>query len=221
MNEAWYYADTRNQQQGPVDAARLRDAYARGEVGEATLVWHAGLANWEPLARHAAALGIAVRGSAPPPAAAPRAGVVVKPSKGTSGWVIAIAVVFIGIMFLGVIAAIAIPAYSDYTERAKVIEAINVASSLKLQVEEFHATEARCPTNGEGGILEPESYATELATGIHVGPLESGECAIQVLFVSVAGAEPGREVLFTRSDTGTWTTTSNLPNRALPARLRR
>lgn len=221
MNEAWYYADSRNQQQGPVDAARLRDAYARGEVGESTLVWHAGLAGWEPLARHAATLGIAVRGAAAPAAAAPRAAVVVKPSKGASGWVIAIAVVFVGIMFLGIIAAIAIPAYSDYTERAKVAQAINAAATVKMQVEEFHATESRCPTNGEGGILEPESYADAVVTGIHVGPLDGGECAVQVLFASIAGAEPGREVLFTRSSDGTWTTTSNLPNRALPAALRR
>lgn len=45
--EHWYY-ESGGAQQGPVDAGTLRDLIEQGLVGRSTLVWRAGMADWEP-----------------------------------------------------------------------------------------------------------------------------------------------------------------------------
>jgi type IV pilus assembly protein PilA len=221
MSDAWYYADASRQQKGPVTAQVIAYLHGRGELHADTLVWHAGLPGWEPLSRHAATLGIAAQPAAATraPTAAPRP--PLRASGGSSAWVVAIVVLFVGIALLGIIAAIAIPAYSDYTVRAKVANARMTAMSLKLMVDEHHYSSEQCPENGESGIGSAESYADDIVSAINVGALEEGgDCAIQVLFHAVGGAEPGRELLLARGADGAWRETSNLPNRVLPASLR-
>ena len=51
------------------------------------------------------------------------------------------------IAILGILLAIAIPAYQDYSVRAKVSECINVSAPTKLAVSEFHSSNGRFPTN--------------------------------------------------------------------------
>ena len=51
------------------------------------------------------------------------------------------------IAILGILAAIAIPAYQDYSIRAKVSEGINTASPAKLAVAEFFQSEGAWPDN--------------------------------------------------------------------------
>jgi len=64
MNESehdnvWFYVDAARQQQGPVSGEDLQARYAQGQLRADTLVWQAGMAEWQPL-RQAIAL--------PPPA---------------------------------------------------------------------------------------------------------------------------------------------------------
>ena len=44
----WFYASP-NGQTGPVDDETFRQLVATGEIGPDTLVWHSGMADWEPL----------------------------------------------------------------------------------------------------------------------------------------------------------------------------
>ena len=68
------------------------------------------------------------------------------------------------IAILGILAAIAIPAYQDYSVRAKVSEAINVASPAKLAVAEYLSSEGRWPLGREeAGVSDVDSkYVDEL-----------------------------------------------------------
>ena len=50
------------------------------------------------------------------------------------------------IAILGILLAIAIPAYQDYTVRAKVSECVNAAAPLKLGVSEFVVSNSRFPS---------------------------------------------------------------------------
>ncbi|WP_370261479.1 pilin [Limnobacter sp.] len=53
----------------------------------------------------------------------------------------------IAIAIVGVLAAIAVPAYSNYLARARISEAVNYAQSCKTGYVEFYATNGRRPAN--------------------------------------------------------------------------
>jgi type IV pilus assembly protein PilA len=51
------------------------------------------------------------------------------------------------VAIIGILAAIAIPAYQDYTIRAKVTECINAAGVCKTSIAEYYQTKGLMPTN--------------------------------------------------------------------------
>ena len=57
------------------------------------------------------------------------------------------------IAILGILMAIAIPAYQDYTVRAKVSEGLNVAGAAKLAVAETYSSNGSWPANNAGAGL--------------------------------------------------------------------
>lgn len=63
------------------------------------------------------------------------------------------------IAIIGILAAIALPAYQSYTARAQVTEGINILAGLKGAVVENYSDKAECPdnaTNARFGIaIEP------------------------------------------------------------------
>src|SRR5215469_16193483 len=50
------------------------------------------------------------------------------------------------VAIIGILAAIAIPAYQDYTIRSQVTEGLNLSASLKAGVSEFYANNGSWPT---------------------------------------------------------------------------
>lgn len=222
MSHAWFYADARNQQQGPVDAAWLAGAYRDGRVDAATLVWREGLAGWVPLASIATQLGLVVVGSAQSPAAASaqaRRGVA-KPTSSTNSWVIVLVVcLFGGVAFIGVFAAIALPAYQDYMMRARVAQALVAADAIKPDVEEFLEAEKRCPANGEGGIEAADAQPGPVIASIEVGPADGDACAITVTLAGPANLA-GRHLAWSMDAERQWHSSSDLPAKYLPASMR-
>ena len=174
----WHYADSQQQQRGPVDATWLQAAYARGEVGPSTLVWREGMAGWKPLAEVAGELGIAA--AAPPRLPARGAPVALPPkSGGLSGCAIAAIAVGAGaIPVLGILLAIAIPAYQDYTVRAKVLEGYNAAAPARLAVAEHWIAQERCPGNDDEGLQAPERYAQGALRSVTAGEGNDGRCTL-------------------------------------------
>jgi type IV pilus assembly protein PilA len=57
------------------------------------------------------------------------------------------------IAILGILMAIAIPAYQDYTVRAKVSEGMNLSASAKLAVAETYTSGGSLPASNEGAGL--------------------------------------------------------------------
>ena len=56
----------------------------------------------------------------------------------------------IAVAIVGVLAAIAIPAYQNYLARAKITEGLSLAASVKVDVEEFYAQFGAWPTELRG-----------------------------------------------------------------------
>ncbi len=53
------------------------------------------------------------------------------------------------VAIIGILAAIAIPAYQDYTQRAQIGEAFTIVSSAKTAVAEFRQTQGSYPTDDD------------------------------------------------------------------------
>jgi len=72
------------------------------------------------------------------------------------------------VAIIGILAAIAIPAYSTYTKKARFTEVISATSAVKLEVDVCYQTEnlvAECDAFATGGIL---STAAMAQAGDHV-----------------------------------------------------
>ena len=73
------------------------------------------------------------------------------------------------VAIIGILAAIAIPAYQDYTIRAKVTEGINLASSAKSSVSEYRISVGNFPsTNPLAGIATEASISSKYVRGVLV-----------------------------------------------------
>lgn len=71
----------------------------------------------------------------------------------------------IAIAIIGILASIAIPAYQDYAVRAKISEAINLASGAKISIAEYYMSEGRLPEDlDESGLSSISTrYVEELS----------------------------------------------------------
>jgi Tfp pilus assembly major pilin PilA len=65
---------------------------------------------------------------------------------------------------IGILAAVAVPAYQDYTVRAQMTSGVYAAETLKLQIAESLAAGAKVEDidNGFEGIKQPQGYATSV-----------------------------------------------------------
>ena len=74
------------------------------------------------------------------------------------------------IAILGILMAIAIPAYQDYAVRAKVSEGINLAGASKLAIAETYSSVGTFPGSNASAGLPPKAtingkYVTSVGTG--------------------------------------------------------
>jgi type IV pilus assembly protein PilA len=70
------------------------------------------------------------------------------------------------VAILGILAAIAIPTYMDYTARAKVSEAISLLSGVANAIAEYHTSQGKMPTSlDEIGGAKTSRYVTSMTWG--------------------------------------------------------
>lgn len=216
---SWFYVDAGQNRQGPVSAEALVEAFRLGQVGLDSLAWREGLSEWTPLRQFRDELGLgAVAPASPPPA--PLTYIAAEPAKKGNGCLIAAAVIIGGVfllMVLGILAAIALPAYQDYIGRSKLAVVHMQGQAAKLAVQEFKANTDRCPRDAdELGLPTP---ATEGLDALAVGSLDDGRCAVEITvgnLGNVTSAAGGRLLMALEED-GTWTCSGEgIPDKLLP-----
>lgn len=71
------------------------------------------------------------------------------------------------VSIIGILAAIAIPAYNGYIVAAQLVEAQSLAQQIKPQITKFYSARGRFPKNNrEAGIPEPEYLIGNFVTNI-------------------------------------------------------
>lgn len=128
------------------------------------------------------------------------------------------------VAIIGVLAAVALPAYQDYTIRAQVAEGLNLASTAKNSISTYYSDRGAFPTdNAEAGIAAPDEIA-----GGFVDEVDITNGSIEIRFGNDAHAAiSGRHLQLMPStvNTGsvTWTCQTvgaEIEDRFLPAACR-
>ncbi|MDM0065641.1 pilin [Variovorax sp. J31P207] len=74
------------------------------------------------------------------------------------------------VAIIGILAAVALPAYQDYTKRARVSEGLGLASAAKASVGEYFATKSAWPTtNAMAGLPKDVSISGNAVKSVGVG----------------------------------------------------
>lgn len=127
------------------------------------------------------------------------------------------------VAIIGILAAVAIPAYQDYTIRAKVTEGLSLASAAKTAVSEYYASKGELPTNNsEAGLAPAASIGGNNVSSVEV----TGSGLITVTFTgtpAIAGSTLELEPLQTGGGVS-WTcktgSSNGLENKYLPSSCR-
>ena len=87
------------------------------------------------------------------------------------------------VAIIGILAAIAIPAYQDYTIRGQVSEGLTLAASAKASISEFYAQNGRAPANRTEAGMTANAVDT---TGNYVSQLQVTNGVITVTYSNTA-----------------------------------
>ena len=127
------------------------------------------------------------------------------------------------IAIIGILAAIAIPAYQDYTVRSKVSEGLNMAGSAKLAVAETFDSTGAFPSGGNGSYGLPTA---DSIVGNYVGSISAAATTgiISITYKAIGTAiSAGDSVQLTPTTNAgsvSWACTSAIPGKYLPANCR-
>lgn len=125
----------------------------------------------------------------------------------------------ITLAIIGVVAAISIPIYLNYSSRAKISEAIAMSSSLQRDVEVARSVRDRYPeSNQEAGAGAPSDYQ-----GSQVASISIGQCGAITVVMSATGFAGATLVMSPRDSAGTtiWACGSDtIPHHLLPGTCR-
>jgi type IV pilus assembly protein PilA len=107
------------------------------------------------------------------------------------------------VAIIGILAAVAIPAYQDYTVRAKVTEGLSIADAAKTTVSENAAS----GTALDAGWSAPSATANVSSVAVNAG---SGE--ITITYTAAAG---GGTILMTPASAGAALVSGTIPTDAI------
>ena len=129
------------------------------------------------------------------------------------------------VAIIGILAAIAIPAYQDYTIRAQVSEGLNLSGGAKAAVTEYFQDRGAMPANNSvAGVAQPNQIQGKYVATVTVAALG----VIQVVYGNSAHATILNAQLLLTPDTTAagsvqWACTTGTPaiaNKHLPAACR-
>jgi len=123
------------------------------------------------------------------------------------------------VAIIGILAAVAIPAYQDYIGRAQMAEPISFGGAAKTPIEEFVATNGRFPLGDSlTQLIDITRASSILSMTGDDGSSGTGDGAF-TFQLAASGLNNGllnRNVKFTRTTGGIWTCTSDANDKLTP-----
>jgi type IV pilus assembly protein PilA len=131
------------------------------------------------------------------------------------------------VAIIGILAAVALPAYQDYTVRAKVSEVVLAASGGKTGIAEAYQTLGHMPAAASAGIT---SQSSKFVTSVIYAPgaTTTGAGAFGTITATASAAESkmgGGTIVLTGTDVGgtgvlQWVCTGSIPTQYKPSNCR-
>ena len=112
------------------------------------------------------------------------------------------------VAIIGILAAVAIPAYQDYTIRAKMTEAMSIASGAKTGIAEYYISEGSMPADQTtAGLETAASYSTDIVQSMTYSRTDADTGVIQMAVEDLGGdTASGQNYTLTGSGTSTGVT---------------
>ncbi len=126
------------------------------------------------------------------------------------------------VAIIGILAAVAMPAYQDYVVRSQLSEALSFSGSLKVQVGDVYTDRGTFAdaNNGQHGIAQPTSIRGKYVSRVDV----SGGVVTATLGQPAASAKILNQTIIlspsTTAGSFTWVCKSAIDNRYLPPACR-
>jgi len=124
------------------------------------------------------------------------------------------------VAIIGILAAVAIPAYSDYTIKAKLSEGAAMSGAAKTAVDIFfseNGTLTGASSNANVNISSAGSYSAKYVSSVTVSG--SGLITIEIRTMPELGTASNKEFTYTPASKGAslqWTVGGDAPNKYLP-----
>ncbi len=121
------------------------------------------------------------------------------------------------VAIIGILAAIALPAYQDYTIRAKMSEVVLAASGMKVDIAEWFQSKGSLPQNNSLSVGTQSRYVQSvrwngsaiIADVRNIPQITNGQVSLTALTTTADGAGPGQIV---------WRCgAASVPNKYLPS----
>jgi type IV pilus assembly protein PilA len=88
------------------------------------------------------------------------------------------------VAIIGILAAIAIPAYQDYIARSQLSEALVLSSQYKLTISNTYSQTSVCPTLAELGLSTPTDASGKFVASVNTTTVTGTICAVEFTFKS-------------------------------------
>ena len=125
------------------------------------------------------------------------------------------------VAIIGILAAVAIPSYQDYTKRAHVSEGLSLAGAAKTGVSEYYGSQGSWPSNNAtAGIGTAASISGNAVKSVEVGSLGT----ILITYNTKVDSADNSTLLLTPNDAGgsiQWLcNTGSVPSKLRPSNCR-
>ena len=145
-------------------------------------------------------------------------------NKGQQGFTLIELMIVVAI--IGILAAVAIPAYQDYTVRAKITEVMGLGASAKTSISEYYSSMGEMPKTTDAkdtGINTTPAQSTYVST-IAYNQTSSTVATVTYTLANLITEANGKTLVFTGTGSSNgvqWTCDAgNAPDKYLPANCR-